>query len=102
MREEQAILWFFVGLGVLLLVGFPTFFLFVTHLLGAQQAVPALTLLALVFVLCMLFYFSLKLANLEAKFNQLVRQQALNQFQKATQSNALLSSSSRKKDRRPL
>ncbi len=77
-REEQALLWFGVGLIVIVLVGSANVFRIITHLLGAEQTVPALILLALVFTLFMLFYFSIKLANLETKFSHLVRQTALN------------------------
>ncbi len=72
-KEEQALSWFATGLAVIILVGSPPIFKFVTSLLGAQHPVLTLTLLALVFILFMLVYFSLKISRLEDKIIHLTR-----------------------------
>lgn len=82
-REEQALWWFTIGLIVIILVGSTTIFQFVTYLLGAANPVPALTLLALVFILFMLIYFSLKISRLEDKIIRLTRR--LSYYEKQTE-----------------
>lgn len=73
LKEEQALWWFATGLIVIILVGSADVFRFVTRLLGAQHPVLTLTLLALVFILFMLVYYSLKISRLEDKITQLTR-----------------------------
>lgn len=84
LKEELALWWFAVGLIIIILVGSSSVFQFFTRLVGAEQPVPTLTLLALIFILFMLVYFSLKITKLEDKLIQLTRQLCLYEQQLKT------------------
>ena len=72
--ESFALAWLAVSIGMVIVVSSNTVLMGLTHALGAKYPASALTMIALLFILSILLYFTLKLSTLTQKQRELIQE----------------------------
>ncbi len=72
--ESFALAWLAVSIGMVIVVSSNTVLMGVTHALGAKYPASALTMIALLFILSILLYFTLTLSTLTQKQRELIQE----------------------------
>jgi hypothetical protein len=76
-NEEYCLWWIFIMVATDVLVLWPRLLIKITHLIGALVPISTLTLFALILVLAILIYFSMKISVLTNQVKELIQSAAL-------------------------